>query len=99
MSKKFSFNPEENVHGISPLGGNSVEGTGTGLAEVRDTTVQGVPLVYDHRAGNYISEQAVDELDDRDISLARAEEFQREETFMDQAGFGRTPTPVSSWDV
>jgi hypothetical protein len=95
---KLSCNPEENVFGISPLGGNSAEGTGSGLAEVRDTAVQGVPLVFDRRVGNFISEQAVDELDDRDISLARADEFQREESFMVKAGFGRTPDPVSSWD-
>jgi hypothetical protein len=84
---KLSCIPEENVFGISPLGGNSVEGTGSGLAEVRDTAVQGVPLVYDRRVGNFISEQAVDELDDRDISLACAEEHRREESCFFNAGF------------
>lgn len=79
--------PEENVFGNSPLGGNSVEGTVTGMAEVRSTDIQGVPLVYDHRVGAFISEQAVDELNDRDISSARAEEFNREEEFRQKAGF------------
>lgn len=85
--KKLSCNPEENVHGISPLGGNSVEGTGTGLAEVRDTAVQGVPLFWDDRSQAYISEQAIQELDDRDISEAARAEYNKEQEFLTKSGY------------
>jgi hypothetical protein len=85
--KKSSCNIDDNVFGISPLGGNSVEGTGSGLAEVRDTSVQGVPLFWDDRAQAYISEQAIQELDDRDIREAARSEYEKEQTFLTQAGY------------
>ena len=88
--KKSSCNIDDNVHGLSPLGGNSIEGTGTGLAEVRDTAVQGVPLFWDHRAQAYISEQAIEELNDRDISEARRSEEQKEQEFLCKIGYRRT---------
>jgi len=72
--------PDLNVFGTSPLGGNSVEGT----------TVEGVPLFWDDRAGAYISEQAKEELDDKDISLARAREYQKEQEFYNNAGVRRS---------
>jgi hypothetical protein len=70
---------EQTVFGISPLGGNSVDGA----------TIEGVPLVYDSRVGNYISEQAVEELNDREISEQAAAEYEREQLFRTQAGFRR----------
>ena len=79
---------ENNVFGISPLGGNSVEGTGDGMAAVRDTAIQGVPLFYDARVGAYISEQAIEELDDREISEQKARIHQEEEEFRQKAGYG-----------
>ena len=79
--------PERTVFGKSPLGGNSVEGTANGFAAVRNTEVQGVPLFYDERVDNFISEQAIDNLDDRDISLIAAEEFEKDEEFRKKAGF------------
>lgn len=79
----------ENVYGISPLGGNSVEGTGSGLAEVRDTTVQGVPLVWDDRVKAFISEQAKEELDDRDIGEAARDGFEKEQEFLSKIGYQR----------
>jgi hypothetical protein len=79
---------EDKVFGISPLGGNSVEGTGDGMAEVRSTETQGVPLVWDPRVNAFISEQAVMELDDRDISEQRRLIHQEEEDFRQKAGFG-----------
>jgi hypothetical protein len=85
--KKSSCNIEDNVHGISPLGGNSIEGTGSGLAEVRDTSVQGVPLIWDNRAQNYISEQAIQELDDRDISEAARSQYEKEQEFLNGIGY------------
>ena len=85
--KKSSCNIDDNVHGISPLGGNSVEGTGSGLAPVRDASVQGVPLFWDHRAQNYISEQAIQELDDRDISEAARVKYEKEQEFLTKAGY------------
>lgn len=75
--------------GISPFGGNSVEGTGDGMAAVRDTAVQGVPLFYDSRVDNFISEQAIEELDDREASLIQAEQFNEEEEFRTKAGYRR----------
>jgi hypothetical protein len=82
--------PQQTVFGISPLGGNSVEGTGAGMAEIRDTTIQGVPLFYDRRVNAYISELAISELDDRDTSLARNEEARKEEEFRTKAGIQRS---------
>lgn len=64
------------VYGKSPLGGNCLEGGVT----------KGVPLFYDHRAGAYISEQAIEELNDRDISLANAEQYEREQEFRNNIG-------------
>ena len=78
--------PEQNVWGKSPLGGNSVEGTADGFAAVRNTEVQGVPLFYDERVDKFISEQAIETLNDRDISLIAAEEFEREEEFRIKIG-------------
>lgn len=87
---KPSSNPEDTVFGKSPLGGNAVEGTTDGCAEVRDTDVQGVPLVWDERVKAYISEQAKEELDDRDVGQLAAEEYQREEEFRFKAGYRRS---------
>jgi len=84
---KFSGDPEDNVFGLSPLGGNSIEGTGSGLAAVVDTAEQGVPLFWDHRAQAYISEQAIDELNDRDISEARRSEENKENEFLTKSGY------------
>lgn len=70
-------NPEENVFGLSPLGGNSVD----------DGTVEGVPLVWDDRVNAYISEQAVEELNDRDISLMRRNEENNEQEFLQKIGY------------
>lgn len=83
-------NPQDIVTGISPLGGNGIEGTGSGMAEIRDTSVQDVPLFWDDRAKAYISEQAIEELDDRDISLAKAKVYNEEEEFRAKAGFRRS---------
>ena len=81
---------EQNVFGTSPLGGNSVEAAGDGMAAIRDTSVQGVPLVYDHRVKTYISEQAQEELDDRDITLDMAKEFEQEESFRQRVGYRKS---------
>ena len=75
------------MFGISPLGGNSVEGTGDGMAEVRDTEQQGVPLIWDSRVGAYISEQAIQELDDKEISEQKARIHQDELDFRTRAGY------------
>lgn len=71
---------DNNVFGISPLGGNAVDGT----------TIEGVPLFWDSRVQAYISEQAIEELDDRDLSLSRAAEYQKEKEFMDKIGSRRS---------
>lgn len=68
---------DNNVVGISPLGGNSVDGG----------NVQDVPLVYDSRVNAYISEQAVEELDDREDSLEKARMYQEEEDFRAKIGY------------
>jgi hypothetical protein len=82
-----SVNPEENVYGKSPLGGNAIEGTGAGLAPVRDTSVSGVPLFWDTRAQAYISEQAIQELDDRDCSDVARDGYEREQEFLNKIGY------------
>ena len=82
-------NPEQVVFGNSPLGGNSVEGTNSGddMAAVKTTAIQGVPLFYDYRVDTFISELAIQELDDRDISLQKADVFNKEEEFRMKAGY------------
>ena len=87
MSKKDQT-LEHNVFGTSPLGGNSVEGTGDGMAAVRDTDVQGVPLFWDSRVGAYISEQAQQELDDKEITEQKHRIWQEEQDFRNKAGYG-----------
>ena len=87
MSQK-SKTLESNVVGISPLGGNGVEGTGDGMAAVRDTDIQKVPLFWDSRVGAYISEQAIEELDDREVTEQKAQAHQDEEDFRQKAGYG-----------
>lgn len=76
MSKP-SINPEDNVFGKSPLGGNSTDGANT----------EGVPLFWDNRVNAYISEQSIDELNDRDISLARRDQENKEQEFLQKIGY------------
>jgi len=75
--RKPSRSPEDNVFGLSPLGGNSTDGGET----------QGVPLFWDTRVNAYISEQAIEELDDRDISLAARAKYEKEQTFLTKIGY------------
>lgn len=87
----MSKNPlEHNVTGISPLGGNSVEGASTGYSEIKDASVQAVPLVYDSRVNAWISEQAVEELDDREASLEKSQIYREEEQFRAKIGYRRS---------
>lgn len=69
--------PQFPVSDISPLGGNIVDGT----------TVEKVPLVYDQRVGAYISQQAVEELDERDYGLKQQEVFNEEAQFRAKIGY------------
>lgn len=85
MSKKLDN--LEVIVGVSPLGGNSVEGTADGMAAVRETSIQAVPLVWDSRVKEYISEQAVDELDDEDVSDELRRRTLAEEKFRANAGY------------
>ena len=74
---KSSMNPEDNVFGNSPLGGNSTDGANT----------EGVPLFWDCRVSAYISEQAIQELNDRDISNAKRAEYEKEQEFLQKIGY------------
>ena len=78
------------VFGISPLGGNSVEGTADGFTPVSTTEIQQVPLVYDARVGCHISKLAQIELNDRDISLQQAKVYNEEQEFNAKAGYEKT---------
>lgn len=86
----MSRNPQDNVVGTSPLGGSGIEATGACNAPIRDTSVQKVPLLWDDRVGAYISEQAIEELDDREESERRAETTNREEEYRSQSGYRRS---------
>lgn len=77
---------KDTAFGVSPLGGNAIEGTGTPNAPIRDTQAQAVPLFYDARVGNFISEQGIDDLDDRDISVRRAKQWERDAQWRAKAG-------------
>lgn len=81
---------KETAWGISPLGGNSIEGTSPSSAPVRETSVEEVPLVYDPRVGNFISEQGVDDLDDKDITIMRAKRWDRDAQWRAMAGIKKS---------
>lgn len=83
----MSEHPDFPVSGISPLGGNAVEGTSSGFAPVRDTAVFAVPLEYSPNVGVYVSEQAQEELDDKEHARKLSEEFNEEEAFRQKAGY------------
>ena len=68
------------IFGLSPLGGNCLEGSASG-------DVEGVTLVFDIRVNTYISHQAVEELDDRDLALLKQEQYNDEEEFRFRAGY------------
>jgi len=84
---------KDTAWGISPLGGNSVEGTGPSNAPVREVAVQEVPLVYDPRVGNFISEQGTDDLDDKDITIIRAKDWERDAAWRAKAGIKKSIAP------
>ena len=88
--EKNRKNIEDNVFGISPLGGNSVEGTDDGFAAVIDDEVQAVPLTYDYRVGAYVSDLAIMELDDLDISRIKADAYREEQDFWNKVGIRQT---------
>ena len=73
---------ENTIYGKSPLGGNCSEGG----------VIKGVPLFWDSRVQAYISEQAIEELDDRDLSIVAAEQFNKNEEFLAKAGFSKDAT-------
>ena len=79
----------EVIFGLSPAGGNAVEGTSDADAEVRDTTKRGIPLVYYAPLNSYISEQRMLELESEEESLETAQEHRDEEEFLTKAGFKR----------
>jgi len=81
---------KETAWGISPLGGNSIEGTTPHSAEVRSSAVQEVPLIFDPRVGSFVSEQAIDDLDDRDISIVRAKRWERDASWRAKAGIKKS---------
>ena len=88
MNKKS--NPSFPVSGISPLGGNGYESTNDGMAPVRDTTVQEVPLFWDDRVGAYISKQSQEELDDRDVDLAKEDVYREDAEYRQKIGITRS---------
>ena len=69
-------NPGFPVFGISPLGGNGVDGTDT----------EAVPLVYDARVDAFISKLAKMELDDQDIDLVKNEDYRQEQEYRRMIG-------------
>ena len=84
---------KDTAWGISPLGGNSIEGTGPSSAPVREMATQEVPLEYDPRVGNFISEQGVDDLDDKDITIMRAKKWNRDQEWRAKAGIKTSIAP------
>jgi len=84
--------PEKSVQGFSPLGGNAVEGTTDADAEVRDTGVRDVPLVYDPFTGEYVAEHRAQEQIDDEVSRDKARQSEEEIEFLHKAGFQTTIT-------
>lgn len=74
--------PEDNIIGISPLGGNATYAD--------SSTVEEVPLVLDRVTGEYVAEhRAIDQLD-REQALEDADRFAEEESFRAKVGFVKT---------
>lgn len=71
--------------GISPLGGNAVEGTATGFAPIRSTGTIDAPLL-DTEYG-FVSAQALQEQEDKKHARELAEVTNGEEAFRRKAGF------------
>jgi hypothetical protein len=80
MSRHKGF--PKTIYGISPLGGS--------FKDPSDGTISGVPLFYDLHTDQYQSEQAIEEQDDREISIARKEATLDEEEFRAKAGFTKS---------
>ena len=90
MANRKRNNSDFPVSGISSLGGNAVEATGPDMAAITNESVIKVPLVYDQRVGEYISELAQMELDDEDITLRKQRDFQKEEEWRAKVGYVKT---------
>lgn len=83
-------NPEDVIIGISPLGGNAVEGTSDADADVRDTSIREVPLVFDPFTGTYVAEHRAVDMENDEVSLEEARNHQDELEFLAKAGFQKT---------
>lgn len=80
--------PENIVYGLSPLGGNSVEGTSPADAEVRDTSISEVPLTYDPITGDYVSFQRAEEIyDEIVVSREKQRIWEEEQRFLNNVGY------------
>lgn len=90
MSKRKSCNTDFTPWGLSPKGGNAKEVTSSGFAPVRETDIQGVPLVEDPESGAFISKLALQEQEDREAAINLAEKWNQDEEFRNQAGFRRS---------
>ena len=78
---------EDKVVGVGPQGGNSIDGDSDGYNAITNASIQAVPLFWDGRVGAYISELAMQELDDIDASLILHDEFQEAEEFRARIGY------------
>ena len=75
------------VSGISPLGNNSVEGTGSGFAPVDDATPREDPMVYDSVSGTWVAKLSRVNQEDRLVDIAKADASMRDQSFLHSVGF------------
>lgn len=85
---KDPFNPT--VIGLSPLGNNSVEGTGDGDTPITDTSTREVPLVYDPITGTYCAKLSKVNQEDRLTGLEIARRTNEDQDFLAKAGYLQT---------
>lgn len=82
------LNPQ--VIGLSPLGNNFVQGTGSGDTPITDTTEQGVPLVFDPITGTYCAKLSKVNQEDREVGLEVARLTSEDQAFLGRAGYIQT---------
>ena len=87
MHKESSKTDDFPVFGISPQGGNAKEGTADGYAEIRNTDMMDVPLVYDEITNTWISKLARQENEDRREHIQKDRDFRDREALLNRAGF------------
>lgn len=79
------FNPQ--VIGLSPLGNNLVQGTGSGDTPIDSTTPTEVPLVFDPITGTWCAKLSKVNQEDRLVGLEVASLTNDDQRFLGTVGY------------